>query len=219
MDTLELGSCRIGQFHCVLVMIDPFTKWVEVVPLKRHDAASVAAAFLSACVQWGPPDIVHSDNDPEFRNALTHALFEAFGVVIQHGAVRHPQSQGSVERFNKTLLTIIRKTLDGADDWEAALDLLLFHYRIRPHSATKVSPMKAMYGWEPRNVLIESNTEALSLSAWVDRLESRAAEIRDYLEEQLSQMDWVDGGHNCPYLEGDAVVLCQPERQQKRQAP
>ena len=114
MDTLELGSCRSGRFHCVLVMIDQFTKWVEVVPLKRHDAASVAAAFLSACVQWGPPDIVHSDNDPEFRNALTHALFEAFGVVIQYGAVRHPQSQGSVERFNKTLLTIIRKTLDRA---------------------------------------------------------------------------------------------------------
>ena len=79
--------------------------------------------------------------------------------------------------------------------------------------------MKAMYSWKPRNVLIESNTEALSLSAWVDRLESRAAEIRDYLEEQLSQMDWVDGCHNCSYLEGDAVLLRQPERRQKRQAP
>ena len=143
MDTLELGSSRSGRFHCVLVMIDPFTKWVEVVPLKRHDAASVAAAFLSVCVRWGPPGIVRSDNGSEFRNALTHALFEAFGVVVQHGAVRHPQSQGSVERFNKTLLTIIRKTLDGADDWEDALDLLLFHYRIRPHSATKVSPMSS----------------------------------------------------------------------------
>ena len=76
--------------------------------------------------------------------------------------------------------------------------------------------MKALYGWEPRNVLIESNIEALSSSAWVDRLESRAAEIRDYLEEQLSHMDWVDGCHNCPYLEGDAVLLRQPERRQKR---
>ena len=218
MDTLELGSSRSGRFHCVLVMIDPFTKWVEVVPLKRHDAASVAAAFLSVCVRWGPPGIVRSDNGLEFRNALTHALFEAFGVVVQHGAVRHPQSQGSVERFNKTLLTIIRKTLDGADDWEDALDLLLFHYRIRPHSATKVSPMRAMYGWEP-NVLIESRPEVFSSSVWVDRLERRAAEIRDYLEEQLSQMDWIEDCHVCPYLEGDSVLLRQPERRQKRQAP
>ena len=57
--------------------------------------------FCSVCVRWGPPGIVRSDNGSEFRNALTHALFEAFGVVVQHGAVRHPQSQGSVERFNR----------------------------------------------------------------------------------------------------------------------
>ena len=58
-----------------------------------------------------------------------------------------------------------------------------------------------------------------ALCVWVDRLESRAAEIRDYLDEQLSQMDWVDGCHNCPYLEGDAVLLRQPECRWKRQAP
>ena len=34
LDTLELGSSRSGRFRCVLVMIDPFTKWVEVVPLR-----------------------------------------------------------------------------------------------------------------------------------------------------------------------------------------
>ena len=219
LDTLELGSSRSGRFHCVLVMIDPFTKWVEVVPLRRHDAASVAAAFLSACGRWGPPDVVRSDNGSEFRNALTHALFEAFGVVIQHGAVRHPQSQGSVERFNRTLLAIIRKTLDGADDWEEALDMLLFHYRIRPHSVTKISPMRAMYGWEP-NVLFEQRPEVFSASAWVDRLESRAAEIRDYLEEQLAQMDWIDADDTaCPYRAGDPVLLRQPERHRKLQPP
>ena len=192
---------------------------MEVVPLRRHDAASVAAAFLSACVRWGPPDVVRSDNGSELRSALTHALFGAFGVVIQHGAVRHPQSQGSVERYNRTLLTIIRKTLDGAEDWEEAVDMLLFHYRIRPHSVTEISPMRAMYRWEP-NVLIEQRPEVFSASAWVDRLESRAAEIRDYLEEQLAQMDWIDAdGTVCPYRTGDPVLLRQPERHRKQQPP
>ena len=55
LDTLELGSSRSGRFHCVLVMIDPFTKWLEVVLLRRHDAASVAAAFLSARGRCPPP--------------------------------------------------------------------------------------------------------------------------------------------------------------------
>ena len=76
-----------------------------------------------------------------------------------------------MERFNRTLLKIIRKTLDGADDWEEELDMLLFHYCIRPHSVTKISPMRAMYGWEP-NVFIEQRPEVFSASAWEDRLES-----------------------------------------------
>ena len=126
--------------------VDRFTKWVKVVLLKCHDAASVAAALLSVCVRWVPPQVVRSDNGTEFRNAVTHALFEAFEVKVQHGAVRHPQSQGAVERFNRTLLTIIRKTLDGGDDWETALDFLLFHYRVRPHGVTKISPMQATEG-------------------------------------------------------------------------
>ena len=78
LDTLELGSSQSGRFHCVLVCGDGFTKWVEVVPLKCHDAASVGAAFLSVCARWGPPQVVRTDNGTEFRNAVTHALFEAF---------------------------------------------------------------------------------------------------------------------------------------------
>ena len=147
LDTLELGSSRSGRFYCVLVCVDGFTKWVEVVPLKCHDAASVGAAFLSICAKWGPPQVVRTDSGTEFRNAVTHALFEAFRVKVQHGAVRHPKYQGAVERFNRTMLTIIRKTLDGADDWKTALDLLLFHYRVRPHGVTKISSIQAMYGW------------------------------------------------------------------------
>ena len=35
IDTLELGFDRSGRFHCVLVIVDVFTKWVEVVPYVR----------------------------------------------------------------------------------------------------------------------------------------------------------------------------------------
>ena len=38
IDTLELGGDRSGRYHCVLVVVDPFSKWAEVVPLIRHDA-------------------------------------------------------------------------------------------------------------------------------------------------------------------------------------
>ena len=106
---------RSGRYHCVLVAVDVFTKWVEVRPLERHDANSVAAAFFNMCCDFGAPRVARCGNGTEFRNAIVAALFEGFGVAVAHGAVRHPQSQGAAECFNQTLLTLIRKVLDTAD--------------------------------------------------------------------------------------------------------
>ena len=53
IDTLELGVDQSGEYHCVLVCMDTVTKWVEVVPLRQHDAASVAEAFVGLCTRLG----------------------------------------------------------------------------------------------------------------------------------------------------------------------
>ena len=220
IDTLELGASQNGRFHCVLVIVDSFTKWVEVVPLPRHDAASVARAFVSVCTHWGPPQIVRCDNGTEFVNAIMDAVFDVFGVRVHHGAVRHPQSQGSTERFNRTLLTLIWKTLEDANDWKSALDFMLHYYRIRPHSFTKNPPMAAMVGWEPRELLVQRDLEELSESAWMDRQRRQAAQTRDFLEGELSALDFMDEPDiPCPFRGGDAVLLRRPHRHKKRVSP
>ena len=220
INTLELGGSRSGCFHCMLVCVYAFTKWVEVVPLRRHDTRSVADGFLSVCARCGPPATARCDNGSEFVIAIMSALFKSFGVRVQHGAVRHPQRQGAVERFNRTLLTLIRKTLQQEDDWEAALDLLLFRYRIRPHSVTKTSPAEAMHGWKPKSLLVEEQMPEFSESAWVDRLKSQVARVWDFVDGQLSKADFIDDPSViCPYPEGTAVLLRKPDRCQKRQSP
>ena len=94
IDTLELGTERSGQYHCVFVCVDSFTKWVEVCPFRHHDAVSVASAFSTLCLRWGAPDVVRVDNGTEFRNAVVESLFRLLGVRVRSGAVHHPQSQG-----------------------------------------------------------------------------------------------------------------------------
>ena len=97
IDTLELGDDNSSKYHCVLVCVDVFTKWVEVCPLHQHNAASVASAFASMCLRWGAPEVVRLDNGTEFSNAIVESLFCLLGVRVCTGAVRHPESQGAVE--------------------------------------------------------------------------------------------------------------------------
>ena len=62
LDTLELGAQGSSSNHCVLICVDMFSKWLELVPLRRNDALSVASAFVKICAVWGAPDIVRTDN-------------------------------------------------------------------------------------------------------------------------------------------------------------
>ena len=183
IDVLELGSDASTKYHCVLVCVDVFTKWVEVAPLIRHDGASVAAEFAKLCQRWGAPDVIRCVNGTEFRNAIVKSLFTLMGVDVRCGAVRHPQSQGSVERMNRTLLTMIRKLLQSSD-WLEDLEMLLFQYRNRPHSATGLTPMECMVGWQPPHLIIEGQQLPRNLSQWAEQLECRVAKVRDLIEEE-----------------------------------
>ena len=216
IDTLELGPSRAG-FHCVLLCTDMFTRYVEVVPLKRHDAKSVADAFVSVCCRWGPPEVVRSDNGTEFVNALMEALYLAFGLEVKHGAVRHPPSQGSAERFNRMLLTLIRKAHSRSSDWKTDLSMLLYFYRIRPHGATGVSPQLAMTGWQPRG-LVEAQQLLYSLPAWTAEMQRQAAAVRDLIDEEMASADFQEedvGGARCCYEPGDVVMLKMASRAEK----
>ena len=77
---MELGPDRSSKYHCVLVCVDVFTKWVEVSPLRQHDALSVAEAFATRCTHWGAPDVVRIDNATRFCNAVVEALLHLFLV-------------------------------------------------------------------------------------------------------------------------------------------
>ena len=60
-----------------------------------------------------------------------------------------PRSDGQVERFNRTLLAMLRATAhDQPEDWPFRLPAILAAYRMTPHRSTGVSPNLAMLGRE-----------------------------------------------------------------------
>ena len=155
-------------------------------PLWRNDAASVAGALTSICCSWGPPEEIRLGKGTEFHNTLVRALLSQFGVRVETGAVRHPESQGGMESMNRTLITLMKVILDQASEWKKELDLLLFNHHTRPHSTTAVSPMHTMCAWKPRSLVVEACPEALVPSEWVENLNGLAAHEHGILEIELS---------------------------------
>ena len=102
-------GCKFGSILQLSadICVDAFTKWAKVVPFERNDARSFAEAFVQVCGRW----VLRCDNGRELMNTVKKDVYDAFGMTG-----RQQSSQGVVERFNRTLLTMPRKTLDVSDD-------------------------------------------------------------------------------------------------------
>ena len=92
----------------MLVMVDCFSWWTEACPLPDKTAISVADAFFSNIVcRFGMPSVIHSDQGREFENKVMHEMCLLGGSHKTKTTPYHPESDGLVERFNRTLLMML----------------------------------------------------------------------------------------------------------------
>ena len=92
----------------ILVMSDHFTKWVEAVPLANQNTETLARAFVENVVaRHGVPVKLLTDQGSNLESELIKEVFRILDVHKLRTSAYHPQTDGQVERFNRTLKTII----------------------------------------------------------------------------------------------------------------
>ena len=131
----------------ILVFMDYFTKWPEAFALKDQTAATIAKVFVEDIIfRYGAPKRLLTDKGLNFTSKLVQAVNEVFGILKLNTSAYHPQTDGMVERFNRTLLDMLAAyTNSGQTDWDIHLPSVLFAYRTAKHATTHESPFYMMY--------------------------------------------------------------------------
>ena len=110
-----------------------------------------------------------------------------------------------MERFHRSLLTMIRNLHEKSSDWKHDLSVILLYYLAQPHSLLMMSPAKGMMDWEPRDMLIESEKKEVTQAQSTKDLQGRIAEVHDYVQEQMAAVDFIGAELENPYQPGDPV--------------
>ena len=98
-----LPLSRQGNKYLLIVQ-DYFTKWVEAYPLPNQEAVTVAEVLVQQFVAgFGVPLFLHSDQGRNFESTVFAEMCSLLGIHKTHTTPYHPQSDGMVERFNRTL--------------------------------------------------------------------------------------------------------------------
>ncbi len=142
----------------ILVFTDYHTKWVEAFPTADQLAVTVAQLFVNNIIcRHGCPRMLLSDRGTNFVSELLKEVTDLMGTTRKFTTAYHPQSDGLTERFNRTLITMLRSFVDYAQrDWDALLPSLLFSYNVSAHESTGDSPFFLLHGLRLHYCLILS---------------------------------------------------------------
>ena len=177
IDVMDLPVTERGNRHVVVVQ-DLFTKWPFVFPVPDQKTARIARLLAEEVIPWfGVPESLLSDRGTNLLSHLILDLCKMLGITKLNTTSYHPQCDGAVERFNRTLKQILRKhAARFGKQWDQFLPGVLWAYRNIPHTSMGEKPSFLLFGIDCR-----SPTEA----AYLPAITEPSTTIEDYREELM----------------------------------
>ena len=180
----------------ILLLTDHFTKYVEIIPVPDMTAEICAQKILNEFIsRWGCPLSVHSDQGRTYESQVFKQLCRMLEIRKTRTSPRHPQGNGQSERFNRTLLRMVKAYLCGEQrDWDLHLGCLAGAYRATPNESTKLSPNLLTIGREvrlPAELVFSSKStcdglDITSYGEYVDQLRQKMQYAHEVARKHLS---------------------------------
>ena len=150
MDYKEMDLSSKGNRYA-LVFQDYLTKWPEVFAVPDRTATTVAQCLAEVIWRHGVPRKIIHDRAAEFLSDVLQDTATIMGLTQLPTSGGHPQTDGLVERLNRTLKSMLSKVVSkGGEDWDEYLGPALLAYRTAPQASTGQSPFFLLYGRDAR---------------------------------------------------------------------
>lgn len=134
----------------ILVGADYFSKWTEAKSLPNQEAITVARVLVEEWVcRYGTPRTLHSDQGRNFESRAFQELCRLLDIHKTRTSPYSPQSDGLVERFNRTLLAMLSLFVNqNQSNWDTLLPYVMMAYRSSVHASTGYTLYKVLFARE-----------------------------------------------------------------------
>lgn len=185
----DLAADFVGPLpsgHNLLVIIDYFSRFTEVVIMKQITATLTVKALHETFCRFGMPTSLKTDNGPQFVSNELDVFCKEFGIKHVRTTPYWPQANGEVERINRSIgkrLKISQETYGS--DWKWDLRMFVLMHNSTPHSTTGVAPSTLMFGRVLKDKLPGLMTRSYNILEEVkDRDRVRKMRDGDYADQR-----------------------------------
>lgn len=141
-----LPTSSEGYRYC-LTVIDRRTYWPEAFPLKDITAETVAKNLYNGWItRFGCPLRLTSDQGRQFESDLFKKLLALLGINKIRTTPYHPQSNGAIERWHRSLkVSLTARLIEKSSSWVDELSTVLFGLRAAVRSDNNISAAEMTY--------------------------------------------------------------------------
>jgi hypothetical protein len=186
------GLPKFEAKSVIMVIVDRLTKYAHFCALSNpFKAITFSTAFMEIVQKiHGIPKIMVSDKDPIFTGHFWTELFSYLGNQLAHNSSYHPQSDGQTKIVNKFMEGYLCCFVyDKRTQWFKWLSLAEWWYNTSFHTATKMTPFMALYGYHPPSIN-SSLKEKYKVQSVEDHIKNQQ-QVLQIIKDNLTM------AHNC----------------------
>lgn len=185
---MESRRTKNQNYAYVLNIIDHHSKFVWSFPTKNKDNITTASLLQNLMLVEGAPKILQADN--AFRGQEFELLASRFNLDIRYGEPYSPQTQGAIEKFNKTLKTGLFGHMRQyqTDSWLEELPFVVNSYNNTKHSTTGFTPFVVLRGRDERLQTI-SNMATFRTEKLAEKMITKKMKQSSAMKEDLRKGD------------------------------
>ena len=183
-----------NQNKYILVVMDYFFKFVESYAIPNQEAVTVANVLVrNFFLRYGVPRSIHTDQGANFESLLFQQMCKLLGIDKTRCNSYHAQSDGMVERHNRTLLNMLATYVNqNQRDWDVHLPFVNAAYRSTIHESTGFSPNLLFLGREiytPLDILFKypHQNDNESYTKYVRSLRDKLVKANHFCRSQLNK--------------------------------
>ena len=205
----------------VLVIIDNFSRFVQLYPTRSADGDAVVTALADWITHYGLPKMWTSDRGSHFNNDIIESLAARYNIRRHFTVAYAPWSNGLVERVGRelreTLSALMLSRLARDDDWTLYIPLVCF--TINNSASTAIAghtPFEVFTGHPPSSAwstvfrpefphLYDVSTT--SAMKHIKRLRDTLDSVHQHVNTAPKRVNCNTSGHPIDFAVGDFVVV------------
>ena len=148
VDTIGPLTPTAEGYQFILVVIEAFTRYVDLVALRSTDAAGAVDALNQIFARSGVPQSLVSDKGTQFVNELMTAYCQMAGIHQRTTTANSKEENGLVERANKEVMRHLRAFVFDhriQNEWHRYLPFVMRILNTKRHDITRQSPVSLTY--------------------------------------------------------------------------